>query len=102
MAKRTYRVYSDEFKREALELVETSDKSVAQIERDLGISSGLLYKWRDRYQVSDEDNDSVIERSEIEQLRAELRELKRENTVLRQERDILKKTVRIFSQDDPR
>lgn len=102
MSKRTYRVYSDEFKREALALLETSDKSVAAIERDLGVSPGLLYKWRDRYQMSAEASDNAIERSEIEQLKAELRQLKRENTVLRQERDILKKTVSIFSQDDPR
>ncbi len=102
MRKRTYRVYSDEFKREALELLETSGKSVAAIERDLGISSGLLYKWRNRYQMSDEASDNTIERSEMEQLKAQVRQLKRENTVLRQERDILKKTVSIFSQDDPR
>jgi transposase-like protein len=56
MSKRRYRMYSDEFKRNALELAETSDKSDAQIERDLGVSSGLLSQWQKRYKVREESN----------------------------------------------
>ena len=97
MSKRRYRMYSDEFKRNALELAETSDKSDAQIERDLGMSSGLLSQWRKRYKVSEESNG--LELNEVEQLKAELKRLKRENAVLTQERDILKKAVTIFSKD---
>jgi len=97
MSKRKYRMYSDEFKRNALELAETSNKSDAEIERELGMSSGLLCKWRARYRRSEETNG--LERSEVEQLKAELKRLKRENEVLTQERDILKKAVTIFSKD---
>ena len=97
MSKRRYRMYSDEFKRNALELAETSDKSDAQIERDLGMSAGLLSQWRKRYKVSEESNG--LELNEVEQLKAELKRLKRENEVLTQERDILKKAVTIFSKD---
>ena len=75
MSKRRYRMYSDEFKRNALELAETSDKSDAQIERDPGMSSGLLSQWRKRYKVSEESNG--LELSEVEQLKAELKRLKR-------------------------
>jgi transposase len=35
--KKTRRTYTAEFKREAVRLLETSGKSAAQIERDLGI-----------------------------------------------------------------
>jgi len=97
MSKRKYRMYSDEFKRNALELAETSDKSDAQIERDLGMSAGLLSRWRKRYKASEESNG--LELNEVEQLKAELKRLKRENEVLTQERDILKKAVTIFSKD---
>ncbi len=45
MSKRRYRMYSDEFKRNALELPETTDRSDTQIERELGMSSGLLSQW---------------------------------------------------------
>lgn len=46
-----YRTYTEAFKLEALELWKGSDKSTAQIERELGITRGMLLKWRDRYQV---------------------------------------------------
>ena len=97
MSKRRYRMYSDEFRQNALDLAETSDKSDAQIEADLGMSAGLLSKWRKRYRFNTETQEG--ERSEMEQLKAELKRLKRENEVLTQERDILKKAVTIFSKD---
>lgn len=94
------RRYDREFKLEALSLVERSGKSVAEIERDLGITTGLLYKWRQRYQVGAQENGkAVLERSEDEAAQAEIRRLKRELEVVKQERDILKKAVAIFSQD---
>ncbi len=50
---RKRRRYSRDFKLEALRLVKSSGKSVAEIEHDLGITQGLLYKWRQRYQVGE-------------------------------------------------
>ena len=49
--KARYRKYTEEFKLEALELLKSSGKSAGQIERDLGITPGLLVKWRDLYRV---------------------------------------------------
>jgi transposase len=94
-----YKQYSEEFKLESLRLLESSGKPVAQLERELGLTQGLLRNWRKRYQVN--SGNGTLERSETEQLRAEMRRLQRENAVLRQERDILKKAVSIFSQDKP-
>jgi transposase len=93
------KTYSEEFKREALRLQETSGKSIGAIEKELGLSHNLLRQWKKRYQVNDETDE--LERSEVEQLKAELRQAKRELEIVRQERDILKKTVRIFSKDMP-
>ena len=50
--KTRYRTYTEEFKLEALELLKSSGKTARQIERELGITPGLLVKWRDRYQVN--------------------------------------------------
>ena len=36
------------FKQEALQLLEVSGKSVRQIEDDLGITPGLMNKWKNR------------------------------------------------------
>ncbi len=89
--------YSDEFKREALRLQETSGKRVAEVERELGLSHGLLRQWKARFRVNGETDS--LELNEIEQLKVELRRVKRELEVVQQERDILKKTVGIFSKD---
>ena len=45
----THRRYTREFKLETLELARTSGKSIAQIERDLGLSQGLLHYWKRQF-----------------------------------------------------
>ena len=92
------KIYSDEFKRDAIRLLETSGKKLSEIEQELGLPHGLIRRWQQRFQISTADNS--LELNEVERLKAELRKLKRENEVLRQERDILKKTVGIFSQSE--
>ena len=90
-----YRSYTKEFKRGALEVLEDSGKSASEIERDMGITSGLLLKWHDRYQVN--KNHKELAPSDLAQAQAELKRLRRELKVVREERDILKKAVSIFS-----
>ncbi len=92
-----YRTYNEEFKLEALELLRTSGKGGAQIERDLGITTGLLLKWRDRYQVKQEHGATRLASSDLEAARAEVQRLRRQLAIAEQERDILKKAVSIFS-----
>lgn len=89
--------YTEEFKRQALELAETREGSMAQLERELGISSGLIYKWRERYQLDKQDGKlkPSVEREE----EAEIRRLRRELEKVTQQRDILKKAIQVFSQD---
>jgi len=91
------RTYTKEFKQEAIRLYETSGKSVAQVESDLGITAGLLNKWRVRYGQNGQQ--AFPGKGHQTELEAELRRLKRENEILRQERDILKKALRVFSRD---
>jgi len=92
---KTRRTYSREFKLEALRLVETSGKSVRDIERDLGVGKGCLYRWRDEFQA--EGQQAFPGQGHLTSEQEELRQLKRENEILRQECDILKKAVAIFS-----
>ncbi len=95
MSKKKNRTYTKEFKKEAIRLFEATEKSQAEIERELGITAGLLSKWIRRSQEEGEQGfpgkGNLTERdAEIQQLRAEIR-------MLKQEREILKKTVVIFS-----
>jgi transposase len=98
MKDKKYRTYTDEFKREALELLKSSGKGARQIERDLGITSGMLLKWRDRYQVVAAENQAPkLAVSDREADQREIQRLRRELTEVVEEREILKKVVSIFS-----
>ena len=41
--------YTEEFKREAVRLMESSGKPVTQLARDLGVNDNNLYRWRELY-----------------------------------------------------
>lgn len=92
-----HKKYTEEFKREVLEMANNPDVSVAQLERDLGITTGLIYKWRERYRV--DEHSGALSPSEERSAEAEIRRLKRELDIARQERDILKKAIQVFSRD---
>jgi transposase len=89
--------YTEEFKREAVRLMETSGKPVAQLARDLGINDNNLYRWRGLYGSPSQDRTT----GSAAEMEAELKRLRRENEVLRQERDILKKAMSIVSRSQP-
>ena len=93
--------YTEEFKRDAVRLVETSGKSKTQIARDLGISDRALYRWLKEYGQTQEPSTNANGQSgfNLKDLEAENKRLRREVEVLRQERDILKKAISICSQE---
>lgn len=93
MSKR--RTYSREFKLEALRLWQTTDKSAREVEEDLGITHGLLYKWKRKFKAEGEN--AFPGKGNLSEAEEELRRLRRENEILRQEREILKKAVAIFT-----
>jgi transposase len=98
MSDKQYRTYTREFKLEALRLLESSGKSGGQLERELGITPGLLLKWRARYQVLAQPGQGErLEASDLEAAKAEIRRLQRELAAVEEEREILKKAVNIFS-----
>src|SRR5258708_15024988 len=89
------RTYSRAFKLQALELAKSGQKSINEIERDLGITPGLLHKRKGRRKV---DGQQAFPGKGRQKEDAELiRRLKREVERLRAQRDILKKALAIFS-----
>ena len=90
------RQYSREFKLEAIRLWQTSGKSAPEVEDDLGISRGRLYRWKHQLKLRGED--SFPGQGRVSGADEELRRLRRELEIVKQERDILKKAVAIFSQ----
>ena len=98
MEDRKYREYTREFKIQALELLKRGDRPASQIERELGITPGLLVKWRARYQILEKEGEAVqLGPSDMEAAKAEIRRLQRELANVEEEREILKKVVNIFS-----
>lgn len=98
MSDKKYREYTKEFKLEALELLKRGGKNSREIERELGITPGLLLKWRDRYQIVEKEGQPAqIEAKDLDAAQAEIRRLKRELANVEEEREILKKALNIFS-----
>jgi transposase-like protein len=64
----------------------------------MGITPGMLLKWRDRYQVVvKEKEEPRLEPSDLEAAKREIHRLERELKEIAEEREILKKVVNIFS-----
>jgi transposase len=76
--------YPREFREEAVRLVRSSGRPIAQIARELGIAHGTLSAW-----VKQAELDAGL-RSDglVTAEREELRRLRRENRILREEREI--------------
>ncbi|MCX4851885.1 transposase [Streptomyces sp. NBC_00893] len=84
--------YTEEFKRDAIALVDSSGKTVTAVARELGISSESLRGWY-RKAKADRGEGTPGELSSAE--REELKRLRRENREQQQTIEILKKaTVR--------
>ena len=83
------REYSDEFKKEAIRLLESSGKRLTEVERELGIPHGFIRKWQRRFQINPVKDE--LELREVSRLEAEVRALKRELEITRMEHEILKK-----------
>lgn len=91
--------YTNEFKIEAIRLMDLGDKPISEIAMELGVKRTLLYRWRDQVKENGESaftrkvgrprNDQL---SEIDRLKKELKEVT-------EERDILKKAAAYFARD---
>jgi transposase len=91
------KVYTREFKTEAVRLAAESGQPARQVARDLGINENTLWKWRK--QLKDDPQTAFPGRGRLKPQDEELRRLRRENQVLRQERDFLKKAAVWLAQE---
>jgi len=96
---RKNKIYTKEFKLEAVKLLEQGKQTGGEIAKSLGIRRNQLYKWREELKNKGEDaafqgpgrpaseNGDVVAR------------LKRENAQLKEELEILKKAAAYFARE---
>jgi transposase len=89
--------YTREFKEEAVQLAQTSGKSIAQVARELGISDTSIHQWRK--ELTEHGKEAFPGSGHQTALEEENRRLKRELERVQQEREILKKVLSIFSRE---
>jgi transposase len=80
--------YPEQFRRDAVELVESSGRPIAEVARSLPVSEGTLWNWvRDarasKARDADPDGLSESERDELQRLRKEVIELRTDKEILR-------------------
>lgn len=92
--KKLRRQYDREFKAEAVRLVTESGLRLADVARELGISSKMLGQWR--HQLAQHPTAEQAFVGQGHDRAAEVMQLKRRIAVLETERDILKKAIGIF------
>jgi transposase len=95
--KRGRGAYTDEFRREAVRLIESNPGQLPQIARDLEVNPETLRIWCRRAQ-GQRDGPAVTP-TRVLSLEEENRQLRQENKRLLEERDILKKAAAFFARD---
>lgn len=88
------RQYSEQFKRDAVNLVATQGYSVNAAAQAVGVSHGTISKWVARF-----DRENATPERRFASQEDELKSLREENARLRMEREILKKATAFFAKD---
>lgn len=95
MQYRTKRKFSNEFKREAVKLSVSSPKTLVELAGELGISPGMLTRWRREWIMDKSVTDKPVENEgpdkSLRQLEQENKRLKKKLERAELELDILKK-----------
>ena len=101
----TGNTYTEDFRRDAVDLLRNSGRPISQVARELGVNVNSLRSWRNRIlgQSGGESfgaaGDKDRAEASAEELLAEIKQLKKENEYLKRQREILKKAASILSEN---
>ena len=100
MEGRQRRSFTDDYKRQAVDLVASSGRSIGSVAKQLGLRDSVLRRWvelRGREPTAAARRPTTQATLPSADHAAEIARLQRENERLRMERDILKKSIAIFA-----
>ena len=96
MAK-TRRMFTREFKLEAIKRITEQGRSLIEVSRDLEIGESTLRSWKQT--LTTKGSQAFPGQGNLPALEEELRRLRAENKRLQMERDILKKATAFFARE---
>lgn len=91
------RIYTREFKLEAVRLSLEDGRNVREVAKELGITSKILYRWRKEY--LEDGGESFPGQGKLKASEEEVAQLRREIARLKEDREILKKALVFFSKE---
>ena len=96
---KTRRRYTEDFRRDAVDVLLSSGKSITEVAGELGIELYNLARWKNQFLVGKKNTEGPAEATaeNMKRLEQENTRLARENALLKEERDILKKAMGIVS-----
>ena len=102
MERRQRRSFTDDYKRQAVDLVVSSGRTVGSVAKELGLRDSVLRRWTEQRGAGRDPTAGPRHPTTQAALpsadqAAEIARLQRENERLRTERDILKKSIAIFA-----
>ena len=95
LTKQQRRIYTKEFKLEAIQLVHSQGGNASAVARNLGIDPNALNRWI--REVKTDSEHAFPGLGNLKEPEKELYELRKELADTKMERDILKKALAIFS-----
>ena len=81
--------YTEEYKKEALQLWRASGRSAAKVAAELGIRAPLLYRWAQLERRPEAAAAKSKAGHSVAELEAEIRRLRAENSKLLEQREVL-------------
>src|SRR3982750_3894718 len=100
MESRQRRSFTDDYKRQAVDLVASSGRSIGSVAKELGLRDSVLRRWVEQRGAGREPTaprPTAQAAPPSADQAAEIARLQRECERLRMERDILKKSIAIFA-----
>jgi transposase len=91
------KIYTAEFKRDAVSLLTDHGYGVSEAARHLGLHANMLRKWKRKLEQQGES--AFPGNGRLRPAQEELQCLRQENTRLRMEREILKKAALFFANE---